>query len=614
MKPAHCAAKVFLDKVGNKIYINGTNYFSNVPQTAKDTVKFLPLNTRLEVGQRLLDEEELTESISIPYTDLRRKYGYTIYKIDIDDSLRWRKNQRDMLVILPKKRGTPGELSDSKYSKRDLTLELDLKHMKVRGIGLGFGTLKGRYGIGDITPWIDLGRERRQGDNLRDIHIYKNYNEVSELYYDIWAGKEIKDEPILIKELDVLITSDGKSIVCIPKDKDKVPKILVVGKTGKGKTFSSTSVVSRIPYKFGDEVGILNDSFGQFTELMLPQDNADFMYKLARVGEEPRPLPVINLFMSGPEVSIKYNEDSAGFRLVVDFNDFCARYSWWSFGIKDWDLGKAIKYMSSPEVFARITKSKTGDEIKDILYSSLENPDDLSAMIFKWKSCFESIFEQKFTSNLFNEPTTAPLWKAEIKYKDKVKTMTNHPFIVSMYAGLIPVINDAVIKNKPIMPRQVINILRRLMEWQDVAKHEGMLKRCWVMWDEMRDLLKNRDLLKAFEEFFTQARFRLVGCIGNVQEYSVLPNAIRGNTDYLLVFALQTEKERKEIGKDFECPNEMDSIGELKPFECVFVAKEKVVVYDMEGRRTEHPEGGVWRGWVLPPLCTTKKPSSGVAT
>lgn len=611
----HSVAKVFLKKLGNKITINGKDFFDKIPNKAEETYSITPLRTQLEVGTRLIDEKELPEMTYISFPDLRRKYGLTIYKIPITKELQWYKSQQAIYVIANRTKGVPGEIDDAAFSRHGFKLEFDVKSMRVRGIGEGFGTVKGKFSIGNVTPLIPVGEEQHKGDNLRDMHRYENYGEVSNLIYETWSGREIVEQPIKIKELPVMVIDDGKSLLCIPKDKEKVPKILIVGKSRKGKTFSTVSILSRIPYIFGDEVGICNDMFSQFEDCMIPQDNTEFIYKLNRIGEEPKPLPIVNLYLSGPDLDIRYNNESAGFRLVVDIRDFCFRYPYWSYGVGKWDLGKAIKYMSA-DIVHQVSSTTTAEQVKDILYSSLQNPDDLDQMIFKWKSAFEQIYRDQFTSNMFiNEPSTSPVWTANITVNGKELEFEEHPFIVCLYSGMIPVLNNSTVKDKPITPKMTVDLLNKILLFQDRMKNKGTMKRIWLVWDELRDLFdkKNKEVYAAFEKFFTQAAFRLAGGIVNVQEYSILTPAFKNNTDYMLVFALQTSEERNAIAKDFECKDEMMAVGELKLFECLFVAKEKVVIYDVDGRRREE-YGGLWKGVVLPPLCTTRKPSTGVST
>jgi hypothetical protein len=616
----HSVAKVVLKGLRNKIYINGRDAFSDIPPEAEELYHTTPLNTQIEYGKRLKDNEELADTIYITFSELKQKYGLSVYSIDVsEESKGWAEYQREIYLILPRRKDFPRELSDNKVRTKELRFEMDLINMQVRGIGKSFGTIKGRYGMGDITPWMPV-QNRVRPNNLKEYMQpkYDDYQDYSDTLLDSLEGKTVVDTCKKIPELATMILNDGKSILAIPKDPDKVQKIVNVGKTGGGKTFSTVAIMSKIPYKFGDEVGILNDAFDQFYDSMLPQDNLSFTYTLERLGEEPKHLPIISLYLSGPNVTVRYNDESAGFRYVVDIKNFCLNYMDWSKGVGNWELGKAIKYMSK-EVADKIKECKTSKQVRNILYETIEDASEdkgKQQMIYKWESAFENIFRDQFTSNLFTyEQKTAHEWEAEIQYSDGPYMIRGDPFLVAMYAGLIPVVNVTMIKTKPIYSKKVVELLKKTLEWQDIMKSKSKMKRIWLVWDEMKDLLKpeNKDVFAAFEEFFTQARFRLVGCVGNIQQYCKLSSSVRQSLDYLIVFDVQTKEEKKAIGDDFDIAEELEAIGELKKFECLFVAREKVVIYDIDGRREEH-DRGVWKGTILPPLCRTKKPSEGVST
>jgi len=55
-------------------------------------------------------------------------------------------------------------------------------------------------------------------------------------------------------------------------------------------------------------------------------------------------------------------------------------------------------------------------------------------------------------------------------------------------------------------------------------------------------------------------------------------------------------------------PEKVDEMANLKTFECLFTTKEKMVVYNKDGKRREFPEGGMWKGRILPPISVHKAP------
>lgn len=374
-------------------------------------------------------------------------------------------------------------------------------------------------------------------------------------------------------------------------------------------SYTLNSILGRVIYIYQDRAGLLNDSLNQFYDLMMPmpKGHSGLIKELFRIGNESKYLPVINLYMSCPGLKMKYTDENIGYRLVIPFKDFLYRYKFFTYKIPKWDLGKPEKYLKK-EIVNALDECKNEEDVKRKLFSLMHNAAEdkgTQAMIYKWVAAFESIFRDEFTSNLFkNEETTAPYW--ELKTKDE--SLHGHPFIISMEAGLVPVINNYLAKANPIAEKQMADLLKKIIRWQMVRDEKK--KRYWIFIDELKDFLGKRgtDVYDALDYLFTQSRINKIGFVGNIQEYKRLSPSMRANSTHLIIFELQTNEERTAVAKDYRLDKEkLDSIAELKLFQCLFTTKERVVLYDNNGRRKE-AEGGIWKGKVIPPLSHHSSP------
>lgn len=610
----HSFAKAWLKKLGNEIYINGKNFLDIDSEWVSRQFKIRPLKTELVLGKELLDDDEMEELAILPYEDLKKKFNHSIYRLTIDGKYLkpWYFRQQYVYVISEREAGKPNEVPPSTFRRRGFKIEWNKKQKCFRGVGEGFGDEHGKFENGNITPWIGYGKEIKPGHNINYLVKREDYHSITNDLFDVWRGKELsRDTKFPIKELPVMITEEG-DLLCIPKTprRGALPKILIVGKTGKGKTFCLNSLVGRIFYLFQERVGIINDSLNQLYDLMLPMNEKRFKIELDMIGNKPRGLPVINLYMSCPRVKIKYADEHVGYRLVISFRDFLRGWRYYTFGVGRWDLGKAERYMTN-EVINAIYRKDNINGIKNALYEILPHAKDdkegkgIRNMIFKWVSTFENILRDEFTSNMFQkEEMTASHWKANINGEE----LYGHPFIISYEAGLLPIINNHIAKSYPIAEKQMVDLIKKIIRWQ--MEREEKRKRIWIAVDELKDFLtkKNREIYEALDELFTQGRFNSIGFIGNIQEYTKLSPSMKANSSHLIIFELQTAEERKAIAKDYGLDAErLEEIAKLKTFQCLFTTKEKVVIYNKDGKRRV-VESGIWKGRILPPITTHKAP------
>lgn len=614
MKFKHSFAKVWLKRLGNEIYINGTNFLKVEGKAIEKYFKIRPLKTFLRQGEDLIDEEELDKITYISYGDMKKKVGHTIYRISVPKKKWWYTSQKYIYLIEPKIAGKVG-LPESSYRRRHFKIEWLRSENCVRGVGEGFGTREGKYKNGDVTPWVFYKKRPSKSSNILPLTRHKSYADISDNLMKSWKGEKIEhDDKIPIKELPVMITEEGH-LLCMPYDKDYVPKMVMVGTSGSGKSWCLNSILGRAFYIYQDKCGLLNDSGDQFYDLMLPQQEDQNIMQLNRIGNKPRPLPVINLYMSCPEVDIRYKDENVGYRLVIDFKDLLRRYPFFSANIGGWKIGETIKYWDKHLINA-LDKGKTSEEMKKICYAMIpkarddKQGDGTRSMIHKWVAAWDKVLSDKFTYNLFkDEKTTSPYWKAKVNGRE----LSGHPFIISAYAGCFPIINNTMAKDRPIASKHLADIIKKISRWQTMMGKDK--KRIWIGIDELKDLLgerKNSDVYKALDYLFAQGRFPKIGFIGNLQEYSMMSNAMQNNTTHLIVFDLKKKKERKDIAEDYSLDaTRIEEMSKLENHQCLFITKKKMIIYDKDGKRKEKKEGEgfVWKGKILAPITVHKKPS-----
>jgi len=93
MNYAHSFAKKWLYSLGNKIYINETDFFSQGIDKINKKFTIKPLRTFIRIGEELLDKKELSEITYISYPDMKKKFGLTIYRI-LAGKHRWKERQK----------------------------------------------------------------------------------------------------------------------------------------------------------------------------------------------------------------------------------------------------------------------------------------------------------------------------------------------------------------------------------------------------------------------------------------------------------------------------------------------------------------------------------------
>jgi hypothetical protein len=607
----HSFAKVWLDFLGNKIYINDKNFFAQDLDECKKQFKITALNTYINLGADLVDTEELRKYDTISYGDMKEKYGFVVYRISAQ-GIAWKSGQKYVYVIAKKTPNMPGEVSDDNLRVRKSTsgiayvFQWDKKNQQIRGIGPDFGTPQGQYGVGDMTPWIPYG-EKKEVPKKYDFSFKPEYN-TTDILASLTGNTVSKPihMPIGKNEVPVMITEDNK-LLCL-YDSDELPRMIIAGVSGSGKTYSMLALMGRVFYIRQDRVGLINDSQNQFYDTMLQMSDDALLMQLNRIGNAGKYIPAINLYLSCPDLKIKYANEQVGYRLVIAIKEFIRNWEHYTKGIAKLKIDSPQKYLEDEEIVSGLIKCKSKEDVQKFLFAKFterkgkELDDGTKGMLMKWVAAFDVIFQYQCTSNLFTkEDTTAPYWKL---VKKDGEVLVGHPFIISYEAGLVPQINNYLAKDKiRIMAKKhMAKLLYKIKSWQ--IKRDTKKLPIWIFIDELKDLVdkKNDELYAALDEIYTQGRFQKIGLCVNIQEYSRISKGMRNNATHLIIFDLRAKEERKAVADDYELDkDEVDSISELKQYQCLFTTKRKVVLYDIDGNR-DVKERGIFKGTMLPPI------------
>ncbi len=241
----------WLNYLGNSIYNKGQQILQYDGKNPSYPIK--PLGTKIKVGQELGDESDEGEYIYMSFHEFERM-GYAI---KADTSVKWMHGQRVAYRIIKKTKNSFG-ISYDAFKKSGIKVEHDTSNRRLRIVGKNvIASLKLRVDSGvadwivydDSSPKKPIPRKKKPltKDDMKLLLKGKRFGGVSD---DFVEFIDIKDIPMIV--------SDERYIVCLQKD-IICPRILITGKSRKGKSLFGNGLVHRIFYLWGDRVGWLID-------------------------------------------------------------------------------------------------------------------------------------------------------------------------------------------------------------------------------------------------------------------------------------------------------------------------------------------------------------------
>ena len=590
----------WLDFLGNKVYNNGEQIFRYHGQPTYD---ISPLTCGINIGTELGIKDDEENLIRISFQEFER-LGYVVVT---GTDIVWRPRQRCYYKIKKREKNTVGI---SQTSFRNMQIQHDPEKRRVRLIGenvLPDKTLPINSGLG---PWVvydeDMPiRPMRYGNTIRGMT-----KEQSRAALNKWMHGEhsVKAEYQQINEIPVLL-SDEKYVVCVRKART-CQRFIIVGESGMGKSVLCNGLSGRIFYTWEDRVGWLIDPLNQFCDLSYPQNYSAFNELNSFIGNEPKPIPAIQLYLACKNRNvIKHKEIS----LLVTLNwmEFLRKYKFFTHGIKEMDVGDTIRYLN--DYLHEIKDVTTGKEVRDTMMKKIDNAHKdkgMQAMIYKWANTFETILKEKFTSNIYkNEPVACDELEVHLKNEEVLK---GNPFIMCMEAGLVPVLNISAARRQKWVRNFLADLMQKIVAYQS-NRDEYLRKRFWIVADELNEIYevgkKKDNAFAAFEELYRQGRFNNLGFIGNTQSLEKLNPEMYKNATHICCVYMKDHKERKRVGDTYALDKETyNKIEELKEREMMIFSKEPFVIYDRWGRRKIAKDRKWFKGKIFPPINMHKVP------
>jgi len=596
----------WLDFLKVKIYNKGTRIWQ---YGGEYTYDIFPLNTRIKCGVELKEENEEIKFTEMSFSEFER-LGYAVKS---NMYIKWKPKQRAAYEIIRRTFNSVG-ISPVSFRMARLKLQHDAMNRRIRLIGenvISNPKLNKNSGVG---KWICYDPDRPNKLKKKDVKLDKESAKhiMESMFTRVDLNKSVEYQPI--EEIPILIT-DEKYIVCIPK-MDICPRVLCTGAARHGKSTFINAFCGRVFYKWGDRVGWLIDPQNQFYDISLPQDFSGFTKILELIGEEPKPIPAVHLYLACKN-KLPIEHDNISLKLTLNFYEFLNKYEYYSYGKNDWKIEGSERYLKDVlrKVGRRVENVQTVDGLNDIFYEQIPGASDekhgkgMRSMIYKWTSSFTSIFKEKFTSNLYLNDSLATD-KLKVVYNDGTE-MEGHPFIMCMEAGIVPVINTSTLPESVWVRNYMGDLMDKILNHQKQMGKNA--HRLMIAVDEMQSIYeeksgkrKDNASMKS-EQLFRQGGFQNIGYAGNTQSLEKLPYELVKNATHIACVYTQSKKERKIIGDTFDLKEVTDQLLDLKPQEMMIFSSLPFVVYDRWGSKKLVEDKKWFKGRIIPPINYHKK-------
>ena len=366
-------------------------------------------------------------------------------------------------------------------------------------------------------------------------------------------------------------------------------------------SFCLHSLVSRFFWKpqFNYKICILNDSSRETGTWCLPNNDQDQINTLKKLNERPLPLPTVYLHPLVKDDYEKLYMGDVGFDITIPFKEIIKNH-------KDY-----LNLKDSTRYFTQITQDlincqtqKQAEMILDQLSIRNNIPPQTATKI---RAELDTLFDSKMTD--ISTKGQLP-WKTS-----KNMTRSYNPLTASIHAGLLPVLETEFISNDKtllsIYFRYFVGDLfnRQKQDPDFLSEKSEML----FVVDEahnisQKGLKTGADML--LRRCVREGRPRRIGTLLATQKFNELPDVIKDNTTYLIVF--KNPGEAAQIANQYNLGKHyVDVIRDLDKHQCIAYTTEQFIVYDMNGNRRKSKINEVFRGRTLPPFSMHKRPKAG---
>lgn len=434
-----------------------------------------------------------------------------------------------------------------------------------------------------------------------------SYEEVKAKMYGEQWWKEKRFMKKQIPEIPFMIAEDGR-IVCLPQEKDQ-PTLEIAASKRTGKSTVLNSFFGRTYWYWNSKNAHMNDSLNE--TLNWDKPNLDFNVGMFRITKEKGiGLPKINVY---PHTNtLRENTLPKEDMLVMSFPIQTIAKNFGNY----FDLGKSRVYYNN--IIENISNVKTEEELYEVIDESLQSEnkktDGFENTKFKIKSAFTDILNEKLAdiSTAGKKSETYGEVVLKLVVKNKSERYENFVFSALMHAGANPILNSGDLFTKRYCYNYYALLLKQMFENQlddPEFKHE----RINLFFDEILTLISTENKNPAsieITDLIKRGGPNRIGIFYTTLNHSKIPGNVRSNTKYLIALAHSSDKEAKEIAKDFSLSKVYtEAMLKFKKFQCLACTKERFVTYDEYGNREFTDEPII--GTILPPLNYHQPPSGG---
>lgn len=603
VKKNYSFVKKYMEHSNSELYINGKRILEN-----KDSCPYevKPLKTVIYKNREITEEDD-DAIIQIGYEELKRN-GFAIINMLLTKKEKKKIGATGMVYKLVYYKKGRSCLSNC---PRDSKIYLNQSNNTVWAVGPKMWRKNKRLGMSQIFGIERKYKTKKKTGPATIMEDLINIENISQsIVYNSILDEDLSSDynSIEIEDIPIMINTRGE-IVCIEKKGD-MQKIGIVGDTGTGKSLTVGRLVGQIFYKFEkDWMCNLNDSLSQFHTTAEPMQTESFVNELFHLGEPAVPIPIVNLYIGSPIIKYIDEKSKICFTYVIDSKEFYNKYTYFTNGIKEQNLGATGRYLNSLK--KSLYHCKNGDDVKKALFKEIPDAhkkggEGKANMIMKFADAIGSSLKYKFIDTLYNDPMIASKWEVVVN-GEKTK---DEPILACMKAGIMPILNTSFAKGYPTTRNVISSILLNLVKHQKYHRSD-VTQRIWVIMDELSDIYKpgekNDNLTQALIEIFTQGRMHDIGFIYNIQSFSDLHANIITNTTTLICTQIgSSNKDRVEIRKAFQLEKrDVDQLQQLnsKKREIVMIQKYPFIIYTKDGYRKEGEK--IYRGKLIPPNINT---------
>lgn len=367
-----------------------------------------------------------------------------------------------------------------------------------------------------------------------------------------------------------------------------------------GKSFSLHSLVSRFFWKpaFDYKICVMNDSSRETGTWCLPNNDIDQINTLKRLNERPLPLPCVYLHPLVKEEYEKLYIGDVGFDVTIPFREIVDNHKEYL------NLGDSARYFTQISDELRDCTSEV--QVKGIF-------DDLSLhynvpppSANKIRAEFDTIFDSKMTDISTHGQAPWRTTRNEMRHYN--------PMTACVHAGVLPILETEFVSNY----KQLLSIYFRYFvgdlfnrQKQDpdfLAEQSELL----IVVDEahnisQKSLRTGADML--MRRCVREGRPRRIGTLLATQKFNELPDVIKDNSTYLVMF--KNPGEAQEIASQYNLGKHMASqIKDLGKHECIAYSTEYFIVYDSYGNKRKSKLNETFKGRTLPPYSMHKRPKT----